>query len=148
MEGQIAPSAEKPLAKKSRRRPAHLMCGTPFWGFAGLLACSYLAYISFARVRRGDLDWPHDLWTMVTYAVWVLLMTGLIGETRCRRERIFFTLILVNFTLGFVFAAWGNVPVTWARNAREIAAGLWAVAAVVSGVLMFSSGRTVKAGNN
>jgi len=82
---------------------------------------------------------------MVTYAVWVLLMTGLIGETRCRRERIFFTLILVNFTLGFVFAAWGNVPDPWARNAREVAAGLWAVAAVVSGVLMFSSGKQKKA---
>ena len=110
------------------------------------LACSYLAYISFARVRRGDVDWPRDVWSLVTYAIWVLLMAGLIGETRCRRERIFFTLILVNFTLGFVFAAWGNIPDAWARNAREIAAGLWALAAVVSGVLMFSSGRGLKRG--
>lgn len=147
MEGQIAPPpADKQLAKTRRPRPAHLMCGTPFWGFAGLLACSYLAYISFARVRRGDVDWPRDVWSLVTYAIWVLLMAGLIGETRCRRERIFFTLILVNFTLGFVFAAWGNIPDAWARNAREIAAGLWALAAVVSGVLMFSSGRGLKRG--
>jgi len=139
VEEQIAPAAKKP-----RPRSAHLMCGIPFWGLAGLLASSYFAYISFARVHRGEFDWPRDNWSIVTYAVWVLLMTGLLVETRCLRERIFFGLVLANFALGFMLAAWGAVTERVARDAREVAALLWALAAMVSLVLVFSPGRGLK----
>jgi hypothetical protein len=70
MEARVTPT------HAHRTRSAHLMCGMPVWGIAGVLACSYLAYLSYSHVRRAEFDWPHDAWSIVTYAVWVLLMGG------------------------------------------------------------------------
>ena len=136
MEGQITPTA-----KAHRARAAHLMCGMPVWGIAGALACSYFAYLSYSHVRHGEFDWPHDTWFIVTYAVWVLLMAGLMSETRCLRERIFFALVLANFTLGFVLAIWVAAPLEAVRGVRIISSGLWGLAALVSVVVAFSSGQ-------
>jgi hypothetical protein len=135
VEGQVT------ATKIRRRRPAHLMCGTAVWGIAGAVACSYLAYLSYVHVRRAEFEWPHDAWSILTYAVWVLLMAGLMSETRCWRERIFFALVLANFSLGFVLAIWGGASLKMVRNVRVISAGLWGLAALVSAVVMFSSGR-------
>jgi hypothetical protein len=138
-------------SKSPRIRSAHLMCGQPIWGIAGVLSCSYLAYLSWARVRREEFDWPHDSWSIVTYAVWILLMGGLLSETRCWRERIFFALVLTNFVLGFVLAIWSTTPNNAVREVRIISAALWALAAAVSLIVTFSSGSsraaTKKAGN-
>lgn len=136
MEEQITPTT-----KARRTRAAHLMCGIPIWGIAGVLGCSYLAHLSYRHVRRGEFDWPHDGWTIVTYAVWVVLMAGLTSETRCLRERIFFVLVLANFTLGFVLALWAAAPLEAVRGVRVISAGLWGLAALVSVVVTFSSGQ-------
>ena len=135
MEGQVT------TTKIRRRRPAHLMCGMAVWGITGAVACSYLAYLSYVHVRRAEFEWPHDTWSIVTYAVWVLLMAGLMSETRCWRERIFFALVLANFSLGFVLAMWGGASLEMVRNVRVISVGLWGLAALVSAVVMFSSGR-------
>ena len=116
------------------------MCGVPIWGIAGVLGCSYLAYLSYGHVRRGEFDWPHDGWTIATYAVWVLLMAGLTSETRCLRERIFFVLVLANFTLGFVLAIWTAAPLEAVRGVRIISSALWSLAALVSLTVIFSSG--------
>ena len=113
----------------------------PVWGIAGALACSYLTYLSYSHVRRREFDWPHDVWSMVTYAAWVLLMAGLMSETRCLRERVFFALVLANFTLGFVLAIWEAAPLEAVRGVRIISSGLWGLAALVSVVVAFSSGQ-------
>ncbi len=139
MEGEITPTT-----KPRRAKPAHLMCGMPLWGIAGVMVCSYLAYVSFAHVREGDLIWSHDFLSIVTYAVWVILIVGLISETRCLRERLFFVLVFANFTLGFVLAAWADAPLDMVRKVREISSGLWALAAIASLVVAISPGRTAE----
>ena len=141
MEEQVTPTA-----KVSRAKAAHLMCGTPIWGAAGALGCAYLAYLSYGHVRREEFEWPHDTWFIVTYAVWVLLMAGLMSETRCLRERIFFALVLANFTLGFVLAIWGAAPVEAIRGVRVVSAGLWSLAALVSLAVTFSSAERASGG--
>jgi len=136
VEEQVTPTTKVPRAKA-----AHLMCGMPIWGITAALGCTYLAYLSYGHVRRAEFDWPHDTWFIVTYAVWVLLMGGLMSETRCLRERIFFALVLVNFTLGFVLAIWSAAPLEAVRGVRIISSGLWGLAALVSVVVTFSSGQ-------
>jgi hypothetical protein len=133
VEGEITP-ATKP------RKPAHLMCGMPLWGIAGAVLCSYLAYLSYAHVRQGDFGWAHDFLSIVTYAVWVILIAGLISETRCLRERLFFVLVFANFTLGFVLAVWSDAPYEMVRKVREISGGLWVLAAIASLVVTVSPG--------
>lgn len=139
MEGQVVPVGGQ------RGKSAHLMCGTPIWGIAGLLACSYLAYLSYSHVRRAEFYWPHDAWSIATYAVWVLLILGLLTETRCWRERIFFALVLANFTLGFALAGWGNAPKEAVYDLRVISVGFWGLAAVVCLFLTFSPGKSTAA---
>jgi hypothetical protein len=127
-----------PAAKSPRQRPEHLMCGTPFWGFAGVVACTYFSYLSLSHVQRGEFGWPHDAWSIVSYAVWVLLMAGLARETRCWRERVFFGLVLTNFGFGFLVSVWTNASDEMVRELRIISTGLWGAAALVSLILMFA----------
>jgi hypothetical protein len=134
-----------PTVKAGRVRSPHLMCGTPVWGIAGVLACTYLAYVSYQHIRLAEFDWSHDVLSILTYAVWVLLMAGLLSETRCWRERIFFGLVLANFALGFALAAWRAAPLQAVREVRMISAGLWTAAALVSVIVTFSSGQVAPA---
>jgi len=105
LEGQVTPDT-----KPRRVKPAHLMCGMPLWGIAAAILCSYLAYVSYAHVRQGEFTWSHDILSIVTYGVWVVLIAGLISETSCLRERLFFVLVFPNFSLGFVLAVWADAP--------------------------------------
>jgi tellurite resistance protein TehA-like permease len=120
------------------------MCGMPLWGIAAAMVCSYLAYVSYAHVRQGEFSWSHDFLSIVTYAVWVTLIAGLISETRCLRERLFFVLVFANFTLGFVLAVWAEAPFEMVRKAREISSALWALAAIASLVVALSPGSTAE----
>ena len=131
-----------PAPKAPRAKAAHLMCGVPFWGFAAFLGCAYLTYVSVVHVRQGEFAWAHDGWTIASHGVWVLLMAGLINETRCRRERILFGLVLANFLLGFALAAWSGAPESAVRQVRLASSGLWGLATVMSLVVMYSSRRT------
>jgi tellurite resistance protein TehA-like permease len=137
LEGQVTPDT-----KPHRVKPAHLMCGMPLWGIAAAIPCSYLAYVSYAHVRQGEFTWSHDVLSIVTYAVWVVLIAGLISETRCLRERLFFVLVFANFSLGFVLAVWADAPLEMVRKVREISSALWALAAIASLVVALSPGRT------
>jgi hypothetical protein len=110
----------------------HLMCRTPLWGVAGFLGCAYFAWVSFGHVIRSEYDWPHDAWTAATYIVWILLLAGLAIDTRCVRERLFFSLLVVNFVVGCGLTLWSNVPLADMRTARIGTGVLWALAAVVS----------------
>lgn len=127
MAGALAPNQKVP-----RIKPAHLMCRNRFWGVSGAVACSYFAYLAYVHLRDTDFLWPHSLWSLVTYAVWMFLVLGLFSETRCWRERIFFGLVFLNLATGFVFLLWTRAPLNYARDAREAVLFLWLLAALVS----------------
>jgi hypothetical protein len=115
-----------------RQGAGHLMCRTALWGVAGFLGCAYFAWISFGHVTRNEYEWPHDLWTAATYVVWILLLGALALDTRCLRERVFFSVLVTNFVIGCALTLWHNIPSADVRNARIGTGALWAVAAIVS----------------
>jgi hypothetical protein len=117
-------------SKTSRAKSVHLMCGTPFWGVVAAVACAYLSYSSYSRLRSGDLYGQNDWWTILTWVIWLMLIVGFVSETRCWRERLFFGLLLLNFLLGFVLAAWGSAPLDAVRGARQVSVVLWGCAAI------------------
>jgi hypothetical protein len=122
-------------ASKTVTKPyasGHLMCRTALWGIAGFLGCGYFAWISFSHVTRGEYDWPHDAWTAATYIVWIILLTGLVFDTRCLRERLFFGVLVVNFVVGCGLTLWRTVPGADVRTARIGTGALWALAAFLS----------------
>jgi hypothetical protein len=115
------------------------MCGTALWGFAGAAASAYFSYLSYSHLSSGDYSWGHEWWTVLTYAVWVVLIGGLLTETLCWRERIFFGIALLTFLLGFAFAAWSSAPEHAVRQLRIASTVLWALAAVASLTTTFGS---------
>lgn len=110
----------------------HLMCRSAVWGVAGFLGCAYFAWVSFAHVAKNEFEWPHDAWTSATYIVWVLLLLALAYDTRCMRERLFFSVLVANFLAGGGLTVWSNIPLADMRNARIGTGALWAVAALLS----------------
>ena len=117
---------------KSLYNSGHLMCRTALWGVAGFLGCAYFAWISFGHVARNEYEWPHDIWTAVTYMVWIVLLLGLAVDTRCLRERLFFGVLVVNFLIGCTLTFWHNVPLADVRAARIGTGALWTLAAILS----------------
>jgi hypothetical protein len=110
----------------------HLMCRTPLWGVAGLVGCSYFAWVSFAHVIHREYEWPHDYWTAATYIVWIALLMTLTVDTECLRERLFFGVLVMNFIAGCVLTLWRNIPAADVRAARIATGALWALAALLS----------------
>jgi hypothetical protein len=108
------------------------MCGIPFWGMAATAACAYFAYSAFSQLREDDFYWQHGWWTLATWIVWILLIAGLFADTRCWRERVFFGLLLLNFLLGFVLAAWSTASTSMIRQARQISLVLWILSGLAS----------------
>jgi hypothetical protein len=131
MDGQVEVADAKTAAKPTYKT-GHLMCRATPWGIMGFLACSYFAWISFSHVLRNEHDWPHDAWTGATYIVWLLLLVGLMLDTHCLRERIFFGLLVANFIVGFGLTVWRTVPSAQVHNARIGTGGLWALAGLMS----------------
>ena len=130
--GESGAGAGSEVAAKRPSSSGHLMCRAPLWGVAGFLGCAYFAWISFSRVTRNEYEWPHDYWTAATYLVWIVLLAGLAVDTRCRRERVFFGLLVINFVIGCGLTLWGSVPSADVRIARIGTGALWALAALVS----------------
>lgn len=118
--------------KAPRIKPAHLMCRSRFWGITGAVACAYFAHGAYAHIRDADLLWQRNWWSLLTYSVWMILVLGLLFETRCWRERIFFGAVLLSLLTGFVFLLWSAAPLSYSREAREVVLLLWIVAALVS----------------
>jgi hypothetical protein len=118
--------------KSPRRKTAHLMCRSRFLGIVGALGSAYFAYLGYAHLRDADVLWNHDWWSLLAYSVWIVLLLGLLSEVRCRRERFFFGLLLLNLGLGFAFSLWDAAPIRYAREARQGLLVLWLVAAAVS----------------
>jgi hypothetical protein len=132
-------SKEVAASKSARVKSLHLMCGTPSWGIAGAAASAYFAYLSYAHIASADYSLPHTWWTTLTYAVWVTVIGGLLTETLCLRERIFFSLMLLICLLGLVFSAWSSAPEHAVRQLRIAATALWALAALASLTTAFGS---------
>jgi len=126
---------EEPVAPsdgKGAYRSGHLMCRSTPWGIMGFLACSYFAWISFSHAIRGEYDWPHDAWTAATYIVWILVLVGLVLDTRCLRERVFFGVLVANFVAGLGLTLWSTIPSAQVHNARIGTGALWSLAALAS----------------
>ena len=141
MDGQVAgPSKAGPPPSRAGGKSSHLMCGTVFWGIAGAAASAYFAYLSYSHLSSADYSWPHTWWTTLTYAVWTVVIGGLVTETRCWRERIFFVLMLLIVLLSFAFSAWSNAPEHDVRELRLASTVMWALAAVASFTTAFGSG--------
>ena len=67
-------------------------------------------------------------------------MVGLITETTCWKERVFFGLVLANFAFAFSMGIWKSASETVVHETRLISAGAWGAAALVSLMLLFSKG--------
>lgn len=132
MEGQVG-------TKRARVKATHLICGSKLWSLVGLIGCGYLAKVAASRIH-GEWAWSHDPWEVATHLIWMLFMIGLITETRCWKERLFFALVLTNFTFAFAMGLWAGAPGSVVRETRLISAAAWAAAALVSLGLMFSKG--------
>jgi hypothetical protein len=120
---------EEPVA---RPRRAHLICGTLLLSLAGFAICAYFAHASYVELRDGDFYWQSGWWTVLTWAVWLVLAAGLVSETRCWREGLFFGSLLAVFVIGLVFSAWSSAQSDIARHAREASLALWSLAALAS----------------
>ena len=118
--------------KISRVKSPHQMCGNALWGVAGAAVSAYFSYLSYSHISSEDYSLPHTWWTVLTYAVWIVLIVGLFTETGCWRERIFFGIVLITFLLGFGFSAWSVAPESAVRQFRVAATALWALAAAFS----------------
>jgi len=137
----VVEKAEQSEVTKSSYRSGHLMCRTSLWGLMGFAACAYFAWLSFQHVLRTEFDWPHDAWTAATYAVWIVLLVGLMLDTRCFRERLFFGLLVANFVSGFLLTLWQKVPPSDVRSARLGTGVFWSLAALAS---LSTMGRAAK----
>lgn len=135
---------EADSGSKPRYQSGHLMCRTPLWGVAGFIACAYFAWISFTHIARNDYIWPHDAWTAATYLVWILLLGVLAIDTRCVRERLFFSVLVINFMVGFSLTLWRNIPSSDIHSARIATGALWALASFMSLTTLAGTGRSGK----
>jgi hypothetical protein len=133
VEGQVA-------TKPERRKSAHLMCGSRLWTIAAFVCSAYFAKIAVQRVRATDVGWSHDALDIATHGVWVLFMLGLISETRCWKERVFYGLVLANFGLASIMGLWTSASAGSLSQTRLLSAGLWVAAAAVSFALVFAKG--------
>jgi hypothetical protein len=119
---------EGPVAvqKTSSGKSAHLMCGSKLWTVVAFLSCAYFTKIATGRLSLGPIAWSHDNVDIATHLVWVVFLVGLLSETRCWKEWIFFSLVLINFGLAAVM------------KSRELSAAVWGLAAVISFLLIFT----------
>jgi hypothetical protein len=108
----------------------HLMCRTSLWGIAAVIGCVYFAWSSYGHILHNEFEWPHDLWTAVTYLVWIVLLSILLLDTRCLRERVFLVALLLNFAIGLGLTLWSSIPAADVRMARLATGALWTLGAV------------------
>jgi hypothetical protein len=130
----------KITAQKSRSKSAHLMCGSKTWTIVAFLSCAYFAKVAIGRLAAGGLPWSHDTVDIVTHMVWMIFLVGLLTETRCWKEWVFFSLVLLNFAMASVSGLWKSAPANVVVRSRELSAAIWGLAALLSLVLVFMPG--------
>ena len=116
------------------------MCGSRIWTIAAFLCSAYFAKIAVERVRGYNIAWSHDALDVATHGVWVVFMIGLMSETRCWKERVFFGVVLANFALASIMGLWSTASPTLLSETRIVSAALWVIAALVSFALIFAKG--------
>jgi hypothetical protein len=120
---------EEPVKPPKR---THLICGKPVLGIAAFVVCAYFTYSAYTDLRDGDFFWQNGWWTVLTWAVWLVLTAGLLSETRCRREHLLLGSALAALTIGLIFSAWTSAQPVTARCAREASLVLWSLAGLAS----------------
>jgi hypothetical protein len=126
----------KVTAQKSRSKSAHLMCGSKTWTIVAFVSCAYFAKVAMGRLAAGGLPWSHDTVDIATHMVWMIFLVGLLTETRCWKEWVFFSLVLLNFGIASVLGFWKSAPANVLILSRELSAGIWGLAALLSLVLV------------
>ena len=126
-----------------RRKSEHLICGSR-WALVGAVACAYFGYRVYRSIAEGADLWDHNWWNVFTWAVWAVLAAFLISEARCRRERMLFGILIVQFAIGVTFSAWGEAPSSLAHDVRWASLALWGVAALLCVVALVSNGSSGK----
>src|SRR5207237_9685631 len=132
MEGQVN-------APKPRVKPAHLMCGSKTWTIVAFVSCSYFTKVAMSRIHGLTIGWSHDSLDIATHLVWMAFLVGLLTETRCWKERIFFALVFINFGLAFVMGFWSSASDVIVQKTRLFSAVLWGLSALVSFFLIFTN---------
>jgi hypothetical protein len=64
--------------------------------------------------------------------VWIILLLALAIDTRCLRERLFFSVLVANFLIGCGMTLWSDISLSQVRAARIGTGALWALAALLS----------------
>lgn len=122
-------------------KSVHLMCGSKLWTLVAFGSCLYFARVAFVRTHSSlPIAWSHDTLDIITHLVWIAFMFGLLTETRCWKERVFFVLVLLNFALAFTMGLWRDAPDVTVAMTRRASSALWALATVVSLVMIFLPG--------
>ncbi len=132
---------DQPLAP--RKKSAHLVCGSR-WALVGAVACAYFGYQAYGTIAEGSDPWSHNWWNVLTWAVWAVLSVFLISETRCRRERILFGILFLQFAIGVAFSAWASAPSPLARDALWASLVLWGMAGLLCLAALVSNGSNGK----
>ena len=115
----------------ARRKRGHLICGSR-WALVGAVASAYFAYRVYGDIKAGDSPWDHNWWNVFTWMVWLVLAAGLISETPCRRERLLFGIVFVQFAIGATFSAWDSATFPLVRQASWASFLLWCLTALLS----------------
>lgn len=121
------------------------MCGSKLWTIVAFASCAYFARAAFLRPPGSLSGWSHDPLDLAAHLVWVAFMVGLISETRCWKERTFFTLVGFNFALAFTMGWWRSAPSSLVDKTRHLSAALWTLAALASLLMIFLPGEKLRA---
>jgi hypothetical protein len=113
------------------------MCGSKIWTVVAFLSCAYFTKLAVDRIHSFPADWSHDSLGIAARLIWILFMVGLISETTCWRERLFFGVVLVNFGVALAMGFWTSAPDSVVSKTRMVSVGLWGLATAVSLVLIF-----------
>lgn len=135
-------------ATPSPKKSAHLMCGSKLWTIVAFASCAYFARAALMRPHGSLREWSHDPLALAAHLVWVAFMIGLITETRCWKERIFFILLGFNFLMAFTMGIWRNAPSAMADETRQLSAALWILATLASLLMIFLPGEKLRTGNS
>lgn len=125
-------ASDESAQKTVRSKPAHLVCGFRLRAVAAAAVCFYFSYSNYLDVRDRDFHWDHEVWTIITWAVWLLLIAGVFSETRCLRERILGAATFASCAVGLILSAWSSAPFKTMRHARELALAFWILAFMTS----------------
>lgn len=131
MDGPVGVPSED-AQTTARSKSPHLICGSRLRAIATAAVCFYFSYSNYIDLRDRDFQWDHALWTIMTWAVWLVLVAGVFSETRCLRERFLCALVLANCALGLAFSAWSGAPFKTLHLARELTFVLWVLAFLAS----------------